>query len=215
MENVLVAGATGTTGNKIINLLGQLQYFNPIAMVRKEEQKAQFQAKKIDCVLADLEQDVSHAFEGRQIDKVIFAAGSGGKKVEAVDRDGAIKMVDAAKNKGIRKFVMLSSMGADNPQEADDLKDYLQAKHKADEHLKNSGLNYSIVRPGSLTDDELTNTITLSKKLDEMGEISRENVAQTLVHTLNDDVANGETFEIIKGDTLIGKALDKISAVNV
>ena len=79
MENILVAGANGTTGKKIVNLLNESQYFNPIAMVRKEEQVAYFKAKNIDTVLADLEQDVSVAFNNT-IDKVVFAAGSGGKK---------------------------------------------------------------------------------------------------------------------------------------
>ena len=213
MENVLVAGATGTTGNKVVNLLKESQYFNPVAMVRKPEQKEQFHEDGIDCVLTDLEKDVADAFNDKQIQKVVFAAGSGGKKVEAVDRDGAIKLIKASKQNNIHKFVMLSSMGADRPEQADELKEYLKAKHEADEFLKNSGINYCIVRPGSLTDEKLTNTIKLEEKIGEMGEISRENVAQTLVHTLNDDVANGATFEIIKGDTLIGKALDKVSTM--
>ncbi len=85
MENILVAGATGTTGKKIVNLLKASQYFNPIAMVRKKEQIEQFKREGVDTVLGDLEQDISHALNG--IDKVIFAAGSGGKKVIEVDQE--------------------------------------------------------------------------------------------------------------------------------
>ncbi|MBL7558875.1 SDR family oxidoreductase [Olleya sp. YSTF-M6] len=214
MENILVAGANGTTGKKIVNLLNQSQYFNPIAMVRKEEQKAFFEAKQIDTVLGDLEDDISHVFNNKTIDKVLFAAGSGGKNVVEVDQEGAKRMVDASKKNNIKKFVMLSSMGADQPEKAEQLQDYLKAKHNADEYLKSSGLNYSIVRPGSLTNGELTNKIQLDQKLDTQGEISRNDVAQTLVSTLNDDVANQVTFEILKGETLIGEALDKVSAVN-
>lgn len=208
MENILVAGANGTTGKKIINLLSESQYFNPIAMVRKEEQIPFFKAKNIETVLADLEQDVSPAFK-KQIDKVIFAAGSGGKNVVAVDQEGAKKLIDASKKNNIRKFVMLSSMGADNPEAASDLKAYLQAKQNADKHLIESGLNYTIVRPGALTNGELLNKIELESKLNKQGDISRNDVAQTLVRTLNDDVANKATFEIIKGDMLIGEALNK------
>jgi uncharacterized protein YbjT (DUF2867 family) len=102
-------------------------------------------------------------------------------------------------------------MGADNPEEAEDLQDYLKAKHNADVYLKESGLNYAIVRPGSLTNDELTNKIELQEKLGKHGEISRNDVAQTLVRSLNDDVANRETFEIIKGGTLIADALNKVA----
>ncbi|MGY0391656.1 SDR family oxidoreductase [Bizionia sp. KMM 8389] len=212
MENILVAGAHGTTGKKIINLLNESQYFNPIAMVRKEEQVSFFKAKNIDTVLADLENDISPAFE-KAVDKVIFAAGSGGKKVIAVDQEGAKKLIDASKNNQVKKFVMLSSMGADNPEEAPELQDYLKAKHKADQHLMSSGLNYTIVRPGSLTNEALLNKIELETKLNKRGEISRNDVAQTLVRTLNDDVANRETFEIIKGDTLIADALNKVSEI--
>lgn len=210
MENILVAGANGTTGKKIVNLLSQSQYFNPIAMVRKEEQVAYFKAKNIDTVLADLEQDVSVAFNNT-IDKVVFAAGSGGKKVVEVDQEGAKRLIDASNKNNVKKFVMLSSMGADHPEKAEQLQAYLKAKHNADEYLKSSGLNYSIVRPGSLTNGELTNKIQLETKLNKSGDISRNDVAQTLVRSLNDDVANNATFEILKGDTLIGDALNTLS----
>ena len=210
MEQILVAGAHGTTGKKIVNLLKESQYFNPIAMVRKEEQKNFFESQGVDTVMGDLEEDVTHVFN-TPIDKVLFAAGSGGKKVVEVDQEGAKRLVDASKQHNIKKFVMLSSMGADNPSEAEDLQDYLKAKHNADEYLKGSGLNYAIVRPGSLTDNELTNKIELAEKLNKSGEISRNDVAQTLVRTLNDDVANKSTFEIIKGDTMIADALNKVA----
>ncbi|WP_292945923.1 SDR family oxidoreductase [Olleya sp. UBA1516] len=213
MENILVAGANGTTGKKIVNLLNESQYFNPIAMVRKEEQIPYFKAKNIETVLADLEQDVAGAFN-KSIDKVVFAAGSGGKKVVEVDQEGAKRMIDASNKYKVRKFVMLSSMGADQPEKAEQLQDYLKAKHNADEYLKSSGLNYSIVRPGSLTNGELTNKIQLETKLNKSGEISRNDVAQTLVRSLNDDVANNATFEILKGETLIGDALNTVSKVN-
>ncbi|SFI91943.1 SDR family oxidoreductase [Olleya namhaensis] len=210
MENILVAGANGTTGKKIVNLLNESQYFNPIAMVRKEEQVAYFKAKNIDTVLADLEQDVSVAFNNT-IDKVVFAAGSGGKKVVEVDQEGAKRLIDASNKNNVKKFVMLSSMGADHPEQAEQLQAYLKAKHNADKYLKSSGLNYSIVRPGSLTNGELTNKIQLDTKLNKSGDISRNDVAQTLVRSLNDDVANNATFEILKGDTLIGDALNTLS----
>ena len=205
MENILVAGANGTTGKKIVTLLESSQYFNPVAMVRKKEQQEQFEKRNIKTILADLEEDVSHTTEN--IDKVIFAAGSGGKKVKEVDENGAKKLIDASKNTKVKKFIMLSSMGADNPEEAEDLKEYLQAKHNADVYLRDSNLPFSIVRPGSLTDDKGKGKIELSEKLNKSGEISRDDVAQTLVRVLHDSATVNETFEIIKGDTLIGKAI--------
>lgn len=83
MEKVMIVGANGTTGKKIVHLLKKSQYFEPIAMVRKQEQVAQFQSIGVDTVLADLEKDVTNTL--KNIDKVVFAAGSGGKKVKEVD----------------------------------------------------------------------------------------------------------------------------------
>ncbi|WP_116769042.1 SDR family oxidoreductase [Maribacter litoralis] len=206
MENVLVAGANGTTGKKIVNLLKSSQYFEPIAMVRKEEQQEQFKKDNIKTVLGDLEKDLSHTVEN--IDKVVFAAGSGGKKVVEVDQEGAKSLIDASKQANVKKFVMLSSMGADNPEESDELKQYLEAKHNADEYLKSANIMYTIVRPGSLTNDSGTGKIELEHKLNKRGSITRDDVAQTLVRSLHDDAAINRTFEIIEGDTLIAKAMD-------
>ncbi|XLS27414.1 SDR family oxidoreductase [Flavobacteriaceae bacterium M23B6Z8] len=209
MENILVAGATGNTGKRVIHLLKQSQYFNPVAMVRKEEQLKEFQEVHIDAVLGDLEEDVSHTV--KNIDKIIFAAGSGGKKVDAVDRDGAKKIIDAAKTKGIKKFVMLSSMGANEPEKHPELQEYMKAKQEADNYLIKSNLVYAIVRPGTLNNERGSGKIQLKKSLNINGEISRDDVAQTLVRALHDDAAINETFEILEGDMLIGKALEVIA----
>ena len=207
-ENILVAGANGTTGKKIVTYLKESQYFNPVAMVRKAEQQKQFEIQDIDAVLGDLEEDLSGVVKG--IDKVIFAAGSGGstgpEKTTAVDQEGAKSLMDASKNAGIKKFVMLSSINADDPSSSDKLQHYLEAKKNADEHLMKSGLKYTIVRPGSLTNDSGTREITASKKVD-YGEITRDDVAYTLVHVLNDDVAQNAVFEMIEGDTRIEDAI--------
>ena len=207
-ENILVAGANGTTGKKIVSYLKESQYYNPVAMVRKEEQQEQFKIQNIDSVLGDLEKDLSEVVKG--IDKVIFAAGSGGhtgpKKTTAVDQEGAKSLIDASKKAGVKKFVMLSSINADDPSSSDKLQHYLEAKKNADEHLKNSGLQYTIVRPGSLTNDAGKREIKAAKKVD-YGEITRDDVAYTLVSVLNDDVAQNAVFEMIEGDTRIEEAI--------
>jgi len=208
MEKILVAGANGTTGKKIVSILKESNKYEPIAMVRKEEQVSYFQDNGVETILADLEKDVSNTTNG--IDRVIFAAGSGGKKVKEVDQDGAKKLMDASKKDGLKKFVMLSSMGAENPEKADELKEYLKAKHHADEYLKQSGLEYTIVRPGSLTNNEGSGKIELENKLNKRGEISRLDVAKTLVGSLEDSVGQNKTFEILKGETFIKTALEKI-----
>jgi len=204
-QNILVAGAHGTTGQIIIDTLKDMDGYTPVAMVRKQVQKEEFEKKNVNAVLADLEKDVSHAVT--DIDKIIFAAGSGGKKVVEVDQEGAKRLIDAAKVSNTKKFVMLSSMGADNPAQSEELQDYLQAKHNADAYLMRSGLNHSIVRPGALTNENGSGKIKLDNKLNEQGEISRADVAKTLVSMLEDSVRPNQTFEIIGGDTPIQEAL--------
>tara|TARA_R110002020_G_scaffold85914_6_gene211847 strand:- start:2300 stop:2953 length:654 start_codon:yes stop_codon:yes gene_type:complete len=212
-ENVLVAGANGTTGRKIIDLLSQSQYFNPVAMVRKAEQQQYFKDRNVETVLGDLENDLSHVVNG--VDKVVFAAGSGGntpaEKTTQVDQEGAKKLIDVAKKANVKKFVMLSAIHADKPESNENLQHYLEAKKNADAYLKSSGLNYAIVRPGTLTNDAGTGKIELDNRLDHIGEISRDDVAKTIVTALNDEVAQNATFEILKGDTHIEEAVKKVA----
>ncbi|MGO2102013.1 MAG: SDR family oxidoreductase [Psychroflexus halocasei] len=206
-ENILVAGANGTTGKLIIDILKQSEIYNPIAMVRKQEQKEHFENQKVQTILADLESDVTQTVQ--DADKVIFAAGSGGKNVVGVDQDGAKKMVDAVKKANLKKFVMLSSIGTDNPSQGGDLTDYLKAKQNADEYLRSSGLDYVIVRPGALTNDNATGKIQTGDiaELDKSGNITRADVAKTLVEILADKVKLNETFEIMAGHTPIREAV--------
>lgn len=208
MERILVAGAHGTTGQKIINLLKENDDFKPLAMVRNENQVDFFSRQNVDSVVADLEKDLSHAV--KNIDKVIFAAGSGGEKVVEVDQEGAKRLIDASKKGNIKKFVMLSSIGAGQPEKADQLKEYLKAKHNADEYLKSSGLDYAIVRPGTLNNKQGTGKIKMAEELDSPGEIPREDVAKTLVSSLSDDTASNAVFEMISGDVQINNALETL-----
>jgi uncharacterized protein YbjT (DUF2867 family) len=204
-QNILIAGANGTTGRIIVELLKDSDAYRPIAMVRKQEQKDRFEQENITTVIADLEKDLSHAV--KNVDKVIFAAGSKGKNVIGVDQDGAKRLVDAAKDVGATKFVMLSTMGADNPSVSEVMEDYLKAKQNADEYLKASGLDYTIVRPGSLTNEEGTGKIQLMEKLENHGSITRADVAKTLVGVLEDDIMQNQVFEILAGETPIEKAI--------
>jgi uncharacterized protein YbjT (DUF2867 family) len=204
-QNVLVAGANGTTGRIVIELLKNSNKYEPIAMVRKQEQKDHFESEHVSAVLADLVEDVTHAVT--HADKVVFAAGSKGKNVIAVDEEGAKRFTDAAKEAGVKKFVMLSSMGADNPSRAGNLEAYLKAKQNADDYLRESGLDYSIVRPGSLTDGDGKGKIELNSKLNKSGSISRYDVAKTLVAVLENGIEDNRTFEILEGETPIEKAV--------
>lgn len=209
MENILVVGATGTTGRKVVNLLKSSIFFEPVAMVRKNNQVKEFLDQGIKTVVGNLEEDISHVVSN--IDKVVFAAGSGGENVVEVDQEGAKKMIDASKKHAVKKFVMLSSMGAEQPEAAKELQDYLKAKHNADEYLKASKVPYTIVRPGSLTNEKGTGRIELGKILQKQGYISRDDVAKVLTMSLFDNATTNKHFEILSGSLPIEQALIDMS----
>ena len=123
-------------------------------------------------------------------DAVIFAAGSGGstgpEMTDKVDRDGAKDLVDIAAKAGISRFVMLSSVGADNPDPDSELAHYLQAKHEADVHLQNSGLEYAILRPVALTDDAGNRNMIFGDSVDVKAKAARGDVAAALVDAVTD-----------------------------
>jgi uncharacterized protein YbjT (DUF2867 family) len=208
--NVLIAGAHGQVGQHITTLLGQGDH-DARGMVRDEGQVSDIEALGTEAVVADLKQDVTHAVRG--CDAVIFAAGSGGEDVEGVDRDGAIRLIEAAEGQDAERFVMLSSINADNPEDSPDaLREYLQAKAEADKRLRSSSLTYTIVRPGPLTNESGTGQIETGDDLDRDGDIPRADVAQTLVAALEMERTYGRTFEILAGDEQIEDALEDISS---
>ncbi|MCA0972806.1 SDR family oxidoreductase [Halobacillus litoralis] len=207
--NVLVIGANGQVGRKIVQKLQQTEH-EPVAMVRESDQAKAFKKMGVKTVIGDLEKDFEHAFI--DMEAIIFAAGSGGHtgadKTILIDQEGAIKAMDRAKHFGIKRCIMLSTIGADRPDLGpDDFKYYLYAKHRADEYLKASGLSYSILRPGSLTDEEGTGKVKLQEHLNEFGEIPREDVAATLVALLTTEGTNGKSYDVISGEQPIEDAL--------
>ncbi|WP_409251851.1 SDR family oxidoreductase [Bacillus sp. SCS-153A] len=212
--NVLVIGANGKTGKHVISsLVNSSQHFAK-AMIRKAEQIDTMEGLGAKPLVGDLEEDFSYVFD--EVNAVIFAAGSGSAtgpdKTTAIDEEGAIKAIDYAKQKGLDRFIMLSSMGADTPSLGPDgLQHYLEAKGKADQHLVESGLNYTIVRPGALVDGERTGKIIASSSItDKSGRITREDVADVLTACLTAPETYHKTFEILNGDMPIGEALKKI-----
>ncbi|CDQ18664.1 SDR family oxidoreductase [Halobacillus karajensis] len=209
---VLVAGANGHTGRLLIQYLKEDGH-EPYGLIRKEDQKAIIENLGGTPVLADLTKDVGYAVKG--MDAVMFAAGSGSRtgpeQTEAVDRDGAINLAKATENLGIKKFVMLSGMAAGEPERGpEELKHYLEMKGEADEFLKNTELDYTIVRPGGLTHEDGTSKIKVGQSL-ERGTIPRADVAKTMIAVLQEPNAYHKTFEMISGDTQIEDALRTLS----
>lgn len=179
-------------------------------IIRKEKQAADLKELGVEPIVADIEEldDISDAVG--DADAVLFAAGagpgSGADRKWTVDRDGAIKLIDACKKNGIDRYVIISAMGLDNPRGNDVFQVYQKAKAEADETLKKSGLDYTIVKPGRLTDEIGTGMISVGKDLDR-GEIPREDVASVLAEIFDKSETIGIEFDLLSGDQTIANAL--------
>ena len=181
-------------------------------IIRKGKQAGELKEAGAEPVICDIEEidDISEAVGN--VDAVVFAAGagpgSGAARKWTVDRDGAIKLIKAAKKNGIERYVMISAMGVNNPRGNDVFKAYLKAKAEADEALRKSGLAYTIVKPGRLTDDPGTGKVNLAPDLSR-GEVPREDVAAVLVELLETPETAGHQLDLISGDTPIKEAVIK------
>ena len=169
-------------------------------------------AKPVVCDLeAATEEDVATAVG--TVDAVIFSAGagpgSGSERKWTMDYGGVVKLIEAAKANGIARYLLVSSIGADPDASGDDtFAIYLRAKGKADAELQASGLDYTIVRPVSLTDDPGTGTVELGEV--GRGQIPRDDVADILVASLEDENTVGKTFEAKSGSTPIEDAVASV-----
>ena len=206
---VLVAGSHGQVGRHLVRLLAVAGH-EVRAMIRDGSQAPEMEALGGVPVVADLEGDPAPAAEGS--DAIIFTAGggpgSGDVKKETIDRQGAVKLIDAAKKYGVRRYLMVSAMGADDPGSGPEgMQPYLRAKGAADDALRESGLDYTIVRPGRLTDDPATGRVDAAPSLGRRGEITREDTAHVLVATLVATNTHGKTFEVLAGDTPVDEAV--------
>lgn len=207
---VLIAGANGKIGRRLVALIAG-GHHGAHAMVRDPAQAEEMQALgAAEVPVADLEGDCSNALAG--CDAVVFTAGSGPHtgpdKTEDVDRNGAINLIDQAVAAGVQRFVMVSSMRADAPEKGpDNMRHYFEAKKAADDHLRASGLDYTIVRPGKLTEDEGSGRVDIAKDLGRFGEVPRADVAAVLLATLDAPNTVAQHFELLAGDTPIVQAV--------
>ena len=214
---VLVAGAHGQTARQLVRMLVEDGH-EVRGLVRKEEQVSDVEEDGAEPVLVDLEQEEAEGGVGGAVegcDAIVFAAGagpgSGAARKETMDYGGAVKLIEAAEKGGTRRYLMLSAMGAGDPESGSEvMQPYLFAKARADERLEGSGLDYTIIRPGSLTDEEGTGRIDAAESLGRRGEISREDVARTFAAALEAENTYRKKFEILAGDTPIPEALKGI-----
>ena len=208
--DILVAGGHGKVALRLLKLLAD-EGHTARGLIRKPEQAADLQAVGAIPVIGDLENDESLAGYVKGADAVVFAAGagpgSGPARKRTVDLGGAVKLADAAIETGVRRYVMVSSIGAEAPEAGGSMQPYLQAKADADAYVVASGLDCTIVRPGSLTDDPGTGLVRATRELGHRGPVPRDDVAAVLAACLTTPATIGVTFELFAGDTPIAEAL--------
>jgi uncharacterized protein YbjT (DUF2867 family) len=209
--DILVAGGHGQVALRLLTLLAADGH-TARGLIRKPSQAADLQAAGAVPVIGDLENDESLAGYVKGADAVVFAAGagpgSGPARKRTVDLGGAIKLADAAVETGVRRYVMVSSIGAQDPASAGpSMRTYLEAKAEADAYVVASGLDCTIVRPGSLKDDPGTGLVRATRELGGRGPIPRDDVAAVLAACLTMPSTIGVTFELFAGDTPIAEAL--------
>ena len=206
----VVAGGHGKIGIRLLRLLAERGH-RARGLIRNPDHARDLEDVGAEAVVCDIEAlgDISECCEGA--DALVFAAGagpgSGPERKRTVDYEGAVKLIDAAKKNGIDRYVIVSAISVDRPEEwSDQMRPYYEAKRDADQAVLESGLSYTIVRPGGLTDDPGTGLVRLGTDLDR-GVIPREDVAATLLAALETPSTIGKTFELVSGDTPIEEAV--------
>lgn len=210
---ILVIGASGRVGTDLVKHL--LADDHQVIGTTRQEEKLfnNDNYSQLDLDITAEKEAIQHQIE-QDIDAVYFVAGSGGKDVLEVDLHGAVKTMQAVEDKGIKRYIMLSTVFSldtskwDSPGIAD-LKEYYICKHYADQWLvNNSSLDYTIVQAGALKERAATGKITIND--DNAGENSIEDVATTLAAVLNADNTTKKVFSIHNGEIAIEEALAKL-----
>lgn len=215
--DVAIAGGHGKIALHLSRMLSQ-RGDQVRGLIRNEDQSDDLREVGSTPVVFDLETADAAALAGviSAADAVVFAAGagpgSGAERKETVDHQGAVKLLAAAQTAGAQRYVVVSSMGADDPPLGDEVfAVYLQAKARADQAVMDSDRAWTVVRPGGLTDDPGTGLVALAGHV-ERGKVPREDVAAVIVAVLDDDRTIGRVFEVVGGDTEIVKALSDLAS---
>jgi uncharacterized protein YbjT (DUF2867 family) len=204
--DVVVAGGHGQIGQRLLRRLARGGH-SARGLVRNPDHVPDIAEVGAEAVVCDMEalEDLSGCCTGA--DAVVFAAGagpsSGAERKRTVDLGAAVKLMDA----GVRRYVMVSAISAGRPGEwSEPMRPYYEAKAEADRRLEESGLDYTIVRPGSLTDDPGTGRVTVGTELP-YGDVPRDDVAAVLLAVLVTPASIGKTFELVSGDTPVEDAV--------
>ncbi|MFE9563604.1 SDR family oxidoreductase [Streptomyces sp. NPDC006487] len=214
---IVIAGGHGQIALRLERLLAARGY-EVAGIIRDPAQGDALREAGAEPVLCDLEsasvEHVAGILQGAYA--AVFAAGagpgSGAGRKDTVDRGAAVLFADAAERARVRRFLMVSSMGADTRREGDEVFDaYLRAKGEADEHVRTRlGLEWTILRPGSLTDDEGAGLVRLEAQTGR-GPVTRDDVAAVLAELIETPATAGLTLELIAGSTPVPVAVKDVA----
>jgi uncharacterized protein YbjT (DUF2867 family) len=201
---VVVAGGHGQVALLLERVLAD-RGDDPVGIVRNRDHVPDLRRAGAEAVVLDLEEtgvrELASVLAGA--DAVVFAAGagpgSGAARKETVDRGAAVLLADAARRAGVRRYVMVSAMGTDraDPDSDDVFAVYLRAKRAADEDLMSRDLDWTVVRPGRLTDEASTGRVRVGDL--PPGEVTRADVAAVLAQVLVTDGTIGKAFDVLGG----------------
>jgi uncharacterized protein YbjT (DUF2867 family) len=209
---IVIAGGHGQIAQQFGRLVAAAGH-HPVGMVRNPAHMTELEEAGIEPAIIDLENtDVAEMTDiVRGADAVVFAAGGGpdgnAQRKETVDKAAAIMLADAAQAAGVRRYVMISAMGTEqaDPESDDVFQVYLRAKQAADDDVRSRDLDWTIIRPGRLTDDVPTGRVAVGRL--EPGSVTRGDVAHVLAEVLETDAAIGKTFDVLNGDDPVNRAV--------
>jgi uncharacterized protein YbjT (DUF2867 family) len=216
---VVIAGGHGAIARHVIKNLAAAGH-EAVGLIRNPDHAADLVAVGGIPVVLDLEalDAETLATDIAGADAVLFAAGagpgSGPERKLTVDRNGAILLADAAERAGIRRYVMISAIATDDfdPDSDEVYQIYLRAKSEADADLRRRDLDWTIVRPGGLTDEPGTGTVTVAEQTGR-GQIPRADVAAVITELLITGGGVRRQFELITGPTPVGEAVAALESV--
>jgi uncharacterized protein YbjT (DUF2867 family) len=218
MSRIAIVGGHGQIARHLIHDLRRSDH-DPVALVRKEEYRAELEGKGAEVLLLDIEQQDAAAFAAAfaGCEAVVFAAGGGpdgnAERKRTVDLEGSLKSIEGARMAGISRFVQVSASGMDDPLPADTgavWRAYVEAKRDADIALRASDLDWTIIRPGILTDDPATGLVSLAASLPK-ADVTRADVAAVLAGVLDSPRSIGRQWDLMGGDTPVAEAIASAS----
>lgn len=208
---IIVIGATGRVGSNVVAKLAKNSADEIYAGARKPEKVPT--SENVTPIKLDLNDGMDEIKEALpEADAIIFTAGSGGRDLLKIDLHGAVKVMQAAEEKEISRFVMLSSKGSLSPDEFADspLENYLIAKYYADEWLiHNTNLDYTILQPTALVEKTGSGKVTLGAY--STNENSIDNVADVLIGLVENHAGIKEVIEMSTGNEPIPEAINELN----